>query len=289
MAPTLVHVIVVNYNAGAYLARCLRAVLRSSVRTTVTVVDNASKDDSLEAAEALARRGAPVRVLRNAANLGFSRAVNRALRGVREPFALVLNPDCFLEPDALDRLIEAMEAHPRAGMAGCQVRDLQGAEEAAARRDLPTPWQGLARLVGLQGWLGATRGPLPLEPCTVEAISGACMLVRMEAVWEVGGLDEAYLLHCEDLDWFVRFRRRGWEILFVPAARATHVKGACSTARPVWVSWQKHRGMLRFYRKFYRTRYPAPLFPVVVLGVGLRFLGEAASVSLRRLRRRIQR
>ncbi|HHB12476.1 MAG TPA: glycosyltransferase family 2 protein [Chromatiales bacterium] len=282
-----VHVIVVNYNAGAHLMRCVRAVLASRVPVRITLVDNASTDDSLAPVEALAAAGAPVRVLRNAGNLGFAKAVNRALREVVEPFALILNPDCFLESGTLSRLVSALDAHPRAGMAGCLIHGLDGQEEAAARRSVPTPWAGFLRMAGLQRWLDtgdARDRPPPSAPQSVEAISGACMLVRMAAVRDVGGLDEGYVLHCEDLDWFVRFRQQGWEILFVPDATAVHVKGACSISRPVWVAWHKHRGMLRFYRKFYARRYPGALFAAVALGVGLRFLGEAVTGTLRRLR-----
>lgn len=284
--PPTVHVIVVNYNAGVYLERCLNSVLNGAVPVRVTVVDNASRDGSERVVHDLEAAGAPVELLRNEDNLGFARAVNRGLCRVRTPYVLVLNPDCFLEPEALGHLVEAMEARPRAAVAGALVRDPAGREERAARRRIPTPGSSLARLSGLGRWLGSfeqTDRPLPEGPVAAEAVSGACMLVRMQAVNDVGGLDEGYVLHCEDLDWFVRFRRRGWEILFVPQARVTHVKGACSTARPVWVAWHKHRGMLRFYGKHQRRHYPVPVTALVVMGVGLRFLLQAAAGSLRRL------
>jgi len=280
-----VHVIVVNYNAGAHLGRCLRAVLASTAPVRVTVVDNASCDGSEVVVRDLAASGAAVELLRNSRNLGFARAVNQVLRHVESPYALVLNPDCFLEPDTLEVLLRAMEAHPRAGLAGCRVRAPDGREERASRRRIPTPTTSLARVTGLGRWLDSfevVEQPLPDGPQAVEAVSGACMLVRMRAVAEVGGLDEGYVLHCEDLDWFVRFRQRGWEVLFVPRARATHVKGGCSARRPVWVAWHKHRGMLRFYNKFQRARYPVAVTGLVVLGVGLRFLLEAARGALRR-------
>ena len=97
------------------------------------------------------------------------------------------------------------------------------------------------------------------------------MLVKRTAVEDVGLWDEAYFLHCEDLDWCMRFRQKNWKILFVPAARITHALGISSKSRPIFVSWHKHRGMIRFYRKFFRHQYPSILMGLVMLGVWLRF------------------
>ena len=88
---------------------------------------------------------------------------------------------------------------------------------------------------------------------------------------DVGLWDEGYFLHCEDLDWCMRFRQKGWKILFVPDARISHALGACSQSRRVFVEWHKHKGMLRFYRKFFRHQYPGVLMVLVAAGVWLRF------------------
>ncbi len=85
------------------------------------------------------------------------------------------------------------------------------------------------------------------------------MFVRRKALEEIGPLDEGYFMHCEDLDWCMRFRQAGWEILFVPDTSVLHVKGVCGSSRPVRVEYYKHRGMIRFYRKFFRHQYPGVL------------------------------
>jgi GT2 family glycosyltransferase len=123
--------------------------------------------------------------------------------------------------------------------------------------------------------------PLPNEPVAVEAISGACMLVKREAMDDVGLWDEGYFLHCEDLDWCMRFKQRGWKVMFVPDAKITHTLGACSHSRPFFVEWHKHRGMLRFYRKFFRHQYPGLLWVFVITGVWLRFVLIASYYSAR--------
>jgi GT2 family glycosyltransferase len=113
--------------------------------------------------------------------------------------------------------------------------------------------------------------PLPSGPIEVEAISGALMLVSRAALEDVGPWDEAYFLHCEDLDWCMRFRQKGWRILFVPDAPVIHYQGHSSRARPMFVEWHKHKGMVRFYRKFFSHQYPGFLMGLVGVAVWIRF------------------
>jgi len=129
--------------------------------------------------------------------------------------------------------------------------------------------------------------PLPDHPIEVEAISGACMLVKREAVDDVGLWDEGYFLHCEDLDWCMRFRQKGWKIMFVPDARIYHAQGASSRSRRLFVEWHKHKGMLRFYRKFFRDEYPGILMGLVTVGVWMRFGLVASYWTVRRLLARL--
>jgi GT2 family glycosyltransferase len=123
---------------------------------------------------------------------------------------------------------------------------------------------------------------LPTSPVAVEAISGAFMLVRRSALETVGPWDSGYFLHCEDLDWCMRFKQAGYRILFVPDVVVSHAQGGCSQGRAVFVEWHKHKGMLRFYRKFYRESYPLALMALVYLAVWLRFAAKALALTLRR-------
>ena len=114
------------------------------------------------------------------------------------------------------------------------------------------------------------------------------MLVKWEVLVEVGTWDEKYFLHCEDLDWCMRFRQKGWKILFVPDAPVVHHRGACSRARPIFVEWHKHKGMIRFYRKYFRHQYPGLLMSWVVLGVWLRFGMMAGYLITKRVGRKLR-
>jgi GT2 family glycosyltransferase len=278
-------VVVVSFNSGEHLPSCVRSVLASTVPVEVLVVDNGSTDGSLlDLRGSLEPDETRVTILENGANLGFARANNRALDRARGRWLLLLNPDCIIDPGTIEGMQGALGAFPDAGLAGGLIVNPDGTEQAGCRREQPTPGKALVRALGVGGVVRGSRiggavardfvrqgDPLPEGPVEVDAISGAFMFVRREALRVVGALDEGYFLHCEDLDWCERFRRAGWKVLFVPGVVITHAKGASSHGRPVRVLWHMHRGMIRYYRKFFRDQYPLPLLWLVVLGVWLRF------------------
>lgn len=151
---------------------------------------------------------------------------------------------------------------------------------------MPSHWRILCSSARPTLGRNVSRWPLPTRPTNVEAISGACMLVKREALDSVGGWDEGYFLHCEDLDLCMRFRHEGWKVCFVPQAKIFHAWGACSRSRPLFVEWHKHRGMIRFYGKFFRDDYPKVLSWCICAGVWLRFgamVGYYSAVRLRQI------
>jgi GT2 family glycosyltransferase len=274
-AAPAVGVIVVNYNAGDLLSACVGAALGSEVPLEVVVSDNGSDDGSLAQLRALFGADPRLHILENRANLGFAAANNRALPLVRADRLLFLNPDCLVGQDTLGRMLAFMDSRPDVGIAGCIVRNPDGSEQVASRRAIPDPWIALKRILRLDRLLPNRGGrrlnlhdePLPSEPVEVEAISGSFMLVNRRALEAVGPLDEGYFLHCEDLDWFVRFRQAGWTIALVPDVDVIHHKGACSRRSPLLVERHKHRGMERFYRKFQAPEYPMLFNGLVIFGI----------------------
>lgn len=281
----LTSVVTVNFNAGRMLAECARAVLASAAHLELIVVDNGSTDDSLQVLREATAGDTRMVVIEAGSNLGFSRANNLGIKSSRGDLVLLLNPDCIVARDTIARMRAVMAAHPEAGMAGCLVRNPDGTEQPGCRRAVPTPWRSLVRTLGLARLFPGQRKvfddfvlagqPLPTQPTPVEAISGSFMLVRRSALETVGLLDEGYFLHCEDLDWCMRFRAAGLAILFVPDVEVVHHKGYCGRDRPVRVLWHMHRGMVRFYGKFFRREYPLPVMWLVYVGVWLRFAAGA--------------
>ena len=255
--------IIVNYNAGLILNEAVNSLLGSDSVAQVIIVDNGSTDHSMDEIERLAVSQLRLKCIRNNKNLGFAKACNIAIAAAGEnDYFLFLNPDCLVDNATLETLLASMESSPEAGMAGPLILNPNGTEQAGGRRTVPTPWRSFIRAFGLSRFRERYprlfsdfllhQQPRPDGSIEVEAISGSCMLVKRDASLDVGPLDNGYFLHCEDLDWCMRFRRRGWKIMFVPDARVIHHKGTCSKKRPIFVEWHKHKGMMRFCSKFFR-------------------------------------
>jgi GT2 family glycosyltransferase len=294
-ASDTVSLVIVNYNAG----NCLRACVSSALSQVdeVVVVDNASRDHSLLQIEAAFPSEPKLLVVRNRKNLGFAAGCNIGVDRSAGSCLLFLNPDCLLAPDSVNNLMQALADDPDVGMVGGLLLNPDGTEQPGGRRAVPTPWRSFVRAFGLSRFADRWprllfdfhlhEQPLPTHPIEVEAISGACMLVRRAAMQSVGRWDEGYFLHCEDLDFSMNLRGKGWKIMFVPDARIVHDKGGCSRSRPIFVEWHKHRGMMRFYRKFFQHQYPGPLMWLVAFGIWLRFglvaSYHSASYALRHL------
>lgn len=294
----LVDVVIVNFNAGDALACCVKSVLNQKHPVRILVADNASSDGSIAALKRSIPATENVVVQLNDVNRGFARAVNSVIQkfvlkegpGNEASYLLILNPDCEMLPGSLSALCEALEQDPGAALAGPVVVDDAGRPSRGTLRRFPDPWLALLTFSGLWRlgrWIPAFAGVeiqdnLPVETTVAEAVSGACMLVRKAEFLEAGGMDGAYGLHCEDLDLMYRLRQMGRYCLYVPGAKVYHAQGLSSASRPVWVHWQKHRGMQRFFRKFQAGQTSLPLRWLVITGIWLRFAVTLPLVWFRR-------
>ena len=299
-----IHFVIVNYNAGEWLTRALRSVcLHSGGSSVVTVVDNASIDSSvIDAKLAVQDLQTPLKVqwLENTQNRGFAAANNQVLHNLESDFAVLMNPDCEINQYTLARILQAFADNPRMGIASCRILNEDGSLQNTCRRRFPTPWSALVRMLQLHRMFpnhaafkdfdyGALADDVSLSSKQasqvefIEAISGAFMVVRKSALADVGLLDEAYFMHCEDLDWCKRFQLKSWQVGFVQNASVLHAKGVSSASRPIRVLWTLHTGMLRFFNKFYKRQYPLPFRALVQLGIVLSFCLRAGLVLLRNL------
>lgn len=278
------------YRGRELLRACLRSLREHApAEVLVHVVDNASGDGTV----AMVRDEFPeVRLRALERNAGFSVANNVALRAVTAPYVLVLNPDTELRAGVLDHLLRRLEDEPRIGMIGCRLVQLDGTFDHAAKRSFPTPLGALAHFLKV-GRL-ASGGALAQYRATevaeheagdVDAINGAFMLVRREAMEDVGLFDPSYWLYMEDLDWCRRFHDRGWRVAYDGTVTAVHVKGGTAGAHRAWrQNVAFHRGMGRFYRKFQAGRNPA-LDAAVYAGIGAKL---ALSVTRSEIARRLE-
>lgn len=290
-ARTEISVIVVNHNAGTYLDACVESAMVQA--REVVVVDNASADKSYLGVQSKLASERRLKLILSPQNLGFSAACNMGAALASGEYLLFLNPDCMIEPGALGQMLVALRQDEQIGMVGGFLSNPDGTEQPGGRRAVPTPWRSFVRAFGLsrfgERWpklfcsYDLCSQPIPTEPVEVEAVSGACMLIKRRALEDVGPLDEGYFMHCEDLDWCMRFRQKGWKVVFVPSAKVVHHLGTCSRARPIFVEWHKHKGMVRFYRKFFSHQYPGPMLLAVVGAVWVRFLGKLLVIRTKQL------
>jgi hypothetical protein len=237
-----VSAVLVDYNAGGELREALAAIAAelSGREWDGALVDNASSDGSADAASTLAP---PMRLLRNADNVGFGRAVNQAVAACRGRLVLIVNPDCRVGAGSFAALRAELEMHAGCAVTGPRILDPDGSVQGSARGD-PDMLTGLfgrtSALHELLPFLPAARRNVVVEDAVasgrasvpVDWVSGACMLVRRDAFDAVGGFDERYFLYWEDADLCRRLRAHGYHVRYVPGATAVHHVGVSSrTAR----------------------------------------------------------
>jgi N-acetylglucosaminyl-diphospho-decaprenol L-rhamnosyltransferase len=287
-SPVDLEVVIVSHGAEALLRRCLESLRAHPPREAsmqVTVVDSGSTDGT---PDMVAREFPDVRLKRRA-NVGFSAANNVVLRRNSAAAVLLLNPDTEVYDGTLDTCLARLAADPAIGMVGAKLVREDGELDHACKRSFPTPLAALAHFTGIgrDDEAGASLSQYRAthlgddDPGEVDAVNGAFMLCRAEAVAQVGLLDEGYWLYMEDLDWCHRFWDAGWKVFYEPRAVALHVKGGSSRGRRApRQEIAFHRGMGRFYRRFDAPHSNPLLNLAVYLGIGARLAVSLAITAL---------
>lgn len=247
-------VVVVSYNTRDLLRDCLRSVAASSPQAEVFVVDNGSRDASVEMVRA---QFPSVIVIPLDRNLGFAGANNVALRRCTGRRVLLLNPDARLAPGALAAMNAALDRWPDAAAVGPRVVNPDGSLQSCGYR-FPTLLADLRQSRNVDRLLSWMVGPGPSSPHAprategeVDWCDGACMLIRREALDTVGLLDEQYFLYTEEVDWCFNARKAGWRIVVAPDAEVIHHRGqsSASTGSATFTTALMVETRLRYYRK----------------------------------------
>jgi GT2 family glycosyltransferase len=250
-----------------------------------------------------------VHLIRNTNNLGYAAANNLGLQyfgfknegsGIRDQrsgvsgqskirnqeleiprYALLLNPDTVVPPDAFACMLQLMDEHPEFGVSGPKLVRLDGSLDLACRRSFPTVEVSFWRLTKLSKIFPRSRrfGRYnmtyldPDQPAEIDSVVGAFMLVRREAIEQAGMLDEDFWMYGEDLDWAYRIKQFGWKVYYYPPVVVTHVKRASSgqdNAGAAKAKYEFDRAMWLFYRKHYQAATPGPIDRLVKFGLGLK-------------------
>jgi GT2 family glycosyltransferase len=249
-------IVIVSYRCRDHLAACLEslAAQRDQVDMEVMVLDNCSGDDTLEAA-----RGRDwISAEDLGENVGFGRANNIGFQRSTGRAVLALNPDTIVPRGTLRACLDHLWANPEVGMLSPKLVDPDGRLDRRCKRGFPTLWSSLCYFTGLDryltgerstrytaGWLGED------EEGDVDSVMGAFMLMRAEALNQVGGFDERFFMYAEDIDLCLRFAENGWRVRYWPDVTVVHV-GAGSNAggqRPPAANEAYFRTMGPFIRK----------------------------------------
>lgn len=288
-------IIVVAADSGSGMLDAVRRALAGPADVELIVSDNASSDGSVAALAAAFGDDPRFHVIYNGRNLGFGAGVNRAAAQARGDHLLILNPDCWLEPDTLPRLLARAADVDRPGVIGARIRHPDGSDETASIRRDPTLGRSLLTLSGLARfgarWPALRGVDLHLDETArgedrdAEIVSGALMLLPRAAFEAVGGFDEGYFLHCEDMDLCRRLRDAGYAVFYAGSVSVVHGKGGSSRHRPVFVAWHKHRSKWRWFRRFDPAAVNPLLRALVFCGLWTRFITLLPLLLWRKWRR----
>ena len=279
-------IVIVNYNVRDFLHHALVSLQKASkgLRAEIFVVDNASDDGSVEMVR---RRFPKIQLIANKQNLGFAKANNLALQQARGEYILLINPDTVVEENTLRTMLGFLRDHPDAGLAGCKILSPDGSFQPACRRSFPTPWVAFTKITGLSNLFPRSslfaRYNLTYksveESYEVDAVSGSFMMVRRNVYDTVGGLDEAFFMYGEDLDWCYRIQRAGWRIYYVHATQIIHYKGESTKRSSIDEIKTFYEAMDLFVEKHFR--YPTLFNAVIKVGIALASFGAFAASLVR--------
>ena len=268
-------IIIVNWNTKDLLKACLRSVYAETRGLTfeVFVVDNASTDGSPEMVE---RTFPQVRLIRNAANVGFARASNQALRLSRGRYVLLLNPDTLILDQALVRMVHFMDQHPDVGALGPKILTAEGEVDLRCARRFPSLLSELFELTRLSARFPHNRlfGSYLMsywdhnDRREVEVLTGACLLVRREAMKQAGSLDEDFYMYGEDVDWCYRLRRAGWQVWYDSHTYIIHLGSQSTRLVQEEMGLERFRSRHALFRKHRGPLY-AGIYKALLLAITL--------------------
>lgn len=277
-------VVMVSYHTGGILWDSIKSVLSQPELGELVVVNNGNPSDFCERLETISRADSRIKIINPGRNLGFAAGCNLGAKEVKSKYLLLLNPDCVLPENALSRTVHALEDVKGAMVAGCCLVNPNGTEQVGARRNLLTPLAAFVEITrlyrlapGLQRFNFHER-ITPTEVAEIPATSGAFMLIRTADYRNLGGMDEKYFLHVEDLDFCFRVNQAGGRIIYVPYIRVIHHQSTSEVPNS-FIEWNKTKGFIYYFNKTLKNK----LF-VYLLAIGI-FLRFCFRVTLNRITR----
>jgi GT2 family glycosyltransferase len=279
---TELSIIIVTWNARGFAWECLDSLrsYKSNETVEVIVVDNASVDGT----PALIEKEFPwVRLINNSSNVGFAKANNIGIKASVGKYVSLINSDVKIPHECLGSMYAFMESTPSAGMLGPQMLCPNGLIGRSYMR-FPTIWRAFCNALGLhrilrksQGFGGILMTEFDNNQTTeVDVLNGWFLMVRRQAVEEVGMLDEQFFMYGEDIDWSYRFHKAGWKRMYFAEARAFHYGGASSDNAPIRFYIERQRANIQFWKKHRSWLGVAACHVLIYLNEMIRIVGHSA-------------
>jgi N-acetylglucosaminyl-diphospho-decaprenol L-rhamnosyltransferase len=259
-----VSIISVSYNTGPALFEMITAALAQTHATELILVNNGNPPEVVRRLQEMAGKEPRLKLISGHGNIGFAAGCNLGAREAKSEYLMFLNPDCVPPREMAEKLIEESRKQSGLHLIGPRMLEKSGKEQSGSRRAMLTPWTafveafGLHRLFPNHPYCARFKWheqEVPRETVPVPAVSGALMFMRKEHYDVLGGMDEGYFLHVDDLDLCLRVSRAGGAVLFMPAPAAMHY-GSTSKAPSIVVEWHKTKSFVRYFFKNFSDTYP---------------------------------
>ncbi|MDR3423982.1 MAG: glycosyltransferase family 2 protein [Alphaproteobacteria bacterium] len=275
-ASPLTSVILVSFHTGSELFASVDSVLRQSSPVELIVVDNGNPESVVAELKAKGTAEPRLRLITGHGNVGFGKANNMGVAAARGDYVLILNPDCVLRDDSLVKLHLHATALPHPFMIGARILNEDGSDQRGCRRALLTPTTAFVEALHLSRLFPRLRlnlhdEPVPASLAPIPAISGAFMFLPRKDYDLIGGFDEGFFLHVEDLDFCLRFRKAGGEIYFAPDVPVTHI-GGTSDVTSDFIERCKAKGFIRYIHRNFADKYPLAFLWGLDLAIWMRYV-----------------
>ncbi len=269
-------VITVSYHTGPVLFDMMASVLAQDNLAELIVVNNGNPANIVEKLQSMAAANPQLKIISGHGNVGFAKGNNLGAKIASGDYLFLLNPDSVLEAGDINKLMAQSQKLPRPHLIGPRILDANGNEQSGSRRNELTPWNALVETFFLYKFFPRLtrwklhQAPLPADITEVPAISGAAMFLPRDDFFMVGGLDEGYFLHVEDVDFCFNLRKAGAKIFFMPQLAVKHIGATSDAPKPV-VERHKSISLIRYFDKNFSSTTPRPLLWVLNCAIWARY------------------